>query len=818
MSGPTSNPARLPAAALRRHCDPAALGFRTTEELEPFEGLIGQDRALEAIDLGARIDKAGFNLFVLGARGSARHYTVGTLVERYAAALPPPADWIYVFNFAKPNQPRAISLPTGRAAALKTALDHAIDELITSVPAVFDGDEYQTRRHALEEDARERQEKAFEVLNAHALAQAIAFLRTPTGFTFAPLADGQVMKPEAFNALPEPERKAITAHIETLQKELTAVLESVPRWERERRAKVRELDASFASVAVKAAMHEVGDAFADLPAIATHLDAVTQDMVRRAGMFRAVAAARGEEPAPGAPTPPELVTDDDPRFRRYRVNPLVANGAAKHAAVVTEDNPSVGNLLGRIEHQAQMGALTTDFTLIRAGTLHRANGGFLLLDARRLLMEPLAWEALKRALRARKITIEAPFERSGGVSGAVSLEPDPIPLALKVVLVGDRSLYYMLAETDPDFGDLFKIAADFEDAAEWTDATARTFARLIASVARAERLRPLSAAAVARMIEQQARDIEDTKRLSLHVSPLADLLRESDFWAREAGHAIIDGVDVEKAIDARLRRQDRAPKLMQESIARGIVLIDTSGEKVGQINALSVLTLGGDSFGKPSRVTARVRMGAGRVIDIEREVELGGPLHSKGVLILSAFLASRYALDRPPSLQASLVFEQSYGGVDGDSASSAELYCLLSALAEAPIKQCFAVTGSVNQRGDVQAIGGVNHKIEGFFDVCRARGLDGSHTVLIPQSNVQHLMLRADVIAAVTAQKFNVAAVTTIDHGIELLTGVPAGARGADGSFPEGTINRRVEDRLIAFAEARRRFAAPDEILPKATS
>ena len=780
MSGAPRS-ARLPATALRRHCDPNVLGFRTTEELEPFEGLIGQDRALEAIDLGARMEKPGFNLFVLGSRGSARHYTVGSLVERYADALPHPPDWIYVHNFAKPNHPRAIAVPGGRAAPLKAAMDHVVDELIASIPAVFDSDEYQTRRHAIEEDGRERQEKAFETLNEHARLQHIAFLRTPTGFTFAPLADGQVMKPEAFNALPEGERKAISDKIDVLQKELAALLESVPRWERDRRAKVRDIDASFAGVAVKAAMHDVTEAFADLPEVAAHLKAVTEDMIRRSNVFRLVAAQRGEEPTPGAPTP-EILSEDDPRFRRYRVNLLVSNGAAKRAPIVIEDNPSVGNLLGRIESQAILGALTTDFTLVRAGSLHRANGGFLMLDARRLLMEPLAWEALKRALRSHQIKIEAPFERSG-VSGTVSLEPDPIPLQVKVILVGDRQLYYLLADADPDFGDLFKIAADFEDAAEWTDDTASKFARLIASIARHEKLRPLSARAVARMIEEQARDIEDTKRLSLHVSPLADLLRESDFWARQAGHAIIDAVDVDKAIVARERRTDRVPKLMQEAMDRGIVLVDTSGEKVGQINGLSVLTLGGHSFGKPSRITARVRVGNGQVIDVEREVFLGGPLHSKGVLILSAFLSARYALDRPQSLQASIVFEQSYGGVDGDSASSAELYALLSALADAPIRQSFAVTGSVNQRGEVQAIGGVNHKIEGFFEACSSAGLTGAQGVLIPVSNVQHLMLRNDVIEAVAA-----------------------------GRFPDGTINRRVEDRLIAFSDARRRYGPAIEL------
>ena len=422
------------------------------------------------------------------------------------------------------------------------------------------------------------------------------------------------------------------------------------------------------------------------------------------------------------------------------------------------------------------------------------------------MLEPYAWEMLKRCLRARTITIETPMDRAS-VMSTQSLKPEPIPLSTKVILFGDRQLYHTLFEGDPDFAELFKIAVDFEDAVDWSDSAVHDYARLIGSIAQRETLRPLSAAAVARVIEDLGREAEDASKLSLRIGALADRLREADFWAAEAGHKIIDAVDIDRSISAYERRHDRVQIRGQEMIERNIMLIDTAGAKVGQINGLSVLSLGGYAFGKPSRITARVRMGTGQVNDIEREVELGGPLHSKGVLILSSFLSSRYALDRPPSLSASLVFEQSYGGVDGDSASSTELYALLSALSDVPVRQNFAVTGSVNQRGEVQAIGGVNDKIEGYYALCHARGLDGTHAVMIPKANEQHLMLRRDVVAAVEQGKFHIFSVATIDEGIALLTGTPAGERGKDGLYPEGSINRRVEDKLIAFSEARRKYA-----------
>jgi predicted ATP-dependent protease len=800
------HPLRLKPARLRRVCDPKTLAFKSTAELKPFDGLVGQKRALEALDLGARIDKPGFNVFVLGERGTARHGTVRGLIEQYAARMAPPSDWVYVANFAEPDKPRAIALPHGRARKLKAAIDHAIDELLTLIPAIFESEEYQTRRRTAVEDVNEAQENAFEALSEKARAEQVALLRTPVGFTFAPLTEGGVMKPEAFNALPDAERKKISDKIEALQKDLALLLERMPTWERERRQKVRELDREYAHLSVVDVMREAAREFADLPDVLEHIEAATQELIRRVGLFRVTSAAKREEVVPGVVVA-DIVTEDDPRFRRFRVNPLVGDGVESAGApVVVEDNPSIGNLVGRIEQQAQMGALFTDFTLIRPGSLHLANGGYLLIDARRLLLEPYAWEMLKRCLRARQVTIESPLDRVS-IMSTRTLNPDPIPLSTKVVLFGDRQLYYLMFDADPDFAELFKIAVDFEDTVDWKDDAVADYARLIGSIAHREQLRPLSAEAVARMIEELGRDAEDATKLSLRIGILADRLREADFWAAEAGHPLIDAPDVERAISAYERRHERVRVRSQEMIEREIMLIDTAGAKVGQINGLSVMSLGGFAFGRPSRITARVRMGTGQVIDIEREVALGGPLHSKGVLILSSFLASRYALDRPASLAASLVFEQSYGGVDGDSASSTELYALLSALADAPIRQNFAVTGSVNQQGEVQAIGGVNEKIEGFFGLCRARGLDGSHGVLIPKANEQHLMLRRDIVDAVAQGKFHVFSVATIDDGIALLTGVQAGARGADGRYPKDSINGRVEDRLIAFSDARRKFA-----------
>jgi lon-related putative ATP-dependent protease len=797
-----ARPQPLEASELRRVVNPATLGFKTTDELSPISGLIGQDRALKAIQFGTSIKSHDFNIFVLGPPASGKSTAVKTHLAPKAAEAPTPTDWAYVYNFEDPNRPRALQLPHGRAKVLAKGMIAALDELRSVLPALFESEDYQVRRRAIDEQFRSGQEEALEALNSKAQGQNIAILRTPTGFTMAPMHEGKVVKPEVFNALPESMRKDVESKIEGLQKELEGILERMPKADKKRRAQLSELNEEVSRQAVQEALNDLIAAFSDVPQALDFLRAAGFDLIRNVGLF----LMTGEEE--NAIVRQSVDVARDARFRRYMVNVIVPNGegGAAGAPIVEELNPTYGNIIGRVEHVAQMGTLVTDFLLIKPGALHRANGGYLMMDARKLLLSPFAWEALKRALKAREIRIEQPTEMSGLIS-TQSLDPEPIPLDLRVVLFGDRELYYLLSAFDPDFSRLFKVQADFDDTIARSSENDQAYARVIASIVKEHGLKPIDAAGVARVIDEGARLADDREKLSIEIGRIADIVREADYWSSEAKRKTTTRADVARAVEEQIQRADRLRDRAQETIERGVVLVDTEGAKVGQINGLSVLQLGSFAFARPSRITARVRLGSGRVMDIEREAKLGGPLHSKGVMILWGFLAGRYALDVPLALAATLVFEQSYGGVEGDSASSAELYALLSALSEVPIKQSLAVTGSVNQRGEVQAIGGVNEKIEGFFDVCKARGLNDEQGVLIPKSNVQHLMLREDVVEAVRNRQFGIYPVATIDEGIEILTGVKAGEREPGAAFPAGTINRLVEDKLKSFAERARGFA-----------
>jgi len=794
----------LEASELRRVVDPATLGFKTTEELHPIAGLIGQDRALKAIQFGANIKSHDFNIFVLGPPASGKSTAVKAHLVPKAAEGATPADWVYVNNFDNPHRPKALQLPCGRGRVLAKGMVAALDELRSVLPALFEGEDYQVRRRAIDEQFRSGQDEAFEALNSKARNQNIAVLRTPTGFTMAPMHEGKVVKPEVFNALPEAMRRDVENKIESLQKELESILERMPKADKRRRVQLSELNEEVAKNAVSEALGDLLSSHADVPQALEYLKAAGRDLVRNVALF----LLSGEEENAIIKQPVDIARDA--RFRRYLVNVMVSNGegAQSGAPIIEEINPSHGNIVGRVEHIAQMGTLVTDFLLIKPGALHRANGGYLLVDARKLLLSPFAWEALKRALKAREIRVEPPSEvASFSLISTQSLDPEPIPLDVRVVLFGDRELYYLLSAYDPDFTRLFKVQADFDDTIARSAENDNSYARLIASIVKEHALKPLDAAGVARIIDEGARLADDREKLSIEIGRIADIVREADYWSGMAKRKVTGRQDVARAIEEQIQRSDRLRDRAQETIARGIVLVDTEGAKVGQINGLSVLQLGAFAFGRPSRITARVRLGGGRVVDIEREAKLGGPLHSKGVMILWGFLAGRYALEVPLALAATLVFEQSYGGVDGDSASAAELVALLSALAELPIRQSLAMTGSVNQRGEMQAIGGVNEKIEGFFDVCRARGLNEQQGVLIPKANVQHLMLREDVVEAVRHGQFAVYPVATVDESIEILTGVKAGERNEEGRFPAGTVNRLVEDKLRSFAERSRRFA-----------
>lgn len=799
--------AALSASQLRLATDPASLNFGSTSEIEPLGRLLGQDRALSAIRFGAAMTQPGYNTFVLGPQGFGRHRAVQEYLVKKASAMPAPSDWVYVNNFTTAHKPRALRLPAGVATRFRDAMNDLIDDLRIAIPAAFQSDEYRERRRSLDSEFESKQEDAFEALRERAEAQDIAILHTPMGFALAPTSGGKVIKPEVFNALPADERTSVEEKINALQDELRDVLERIPVIEKQHREQLRSLNADTAGSVVDASIGEVAERFHPVASITGHLKDVREDIVAHAELFVQRTEAELESPFPEAAQPGQR----EARFNRYTVNVMVSNdddGDTKGAPLIVEDHPTLSNIVGRIEHQSQQGALVTNFTMIRPGALHRANGGYLVLEARKVLTELFTWDALKRALRNEHITIVSPAEQLSLVT-TVSLEPEPIPLNVKVVLVGERVLYYLLAALDPDFADLFKVQADFNEELPRTQENVTLYAGLVASIARKADLLPFQAGAVARIIDEAIRMAEDAERLSLNMRRLGDLLREADYWAREAGHGEVNETDVECAVDQQIDRASRLRNLGNEAIVRGTILIDTEGERVGQVNGLSVLDLGNFSYGRPTRITARTSPGAGKIVDIEREARLGGPLHSKGVLILTGFLAGKFALNTPMSLWASLVSEQSYGGVEGDSASSAELYALLSSLSGLPVRQSIAVTGSVNQQGEVQAIGGVNQKIEGFFDICRARGLTGHHGVLIPTSNTKHLMLRKDVVEAVSANKFNIYPVATIDQGIELLTGVAAGEADDQGSYPADTVFGKVELTMRRYAEIRKDYPGP---------
>ncbi len=837
----------LTAADLYHPCNLSSLDFVDTSELEPLPPGLGQERALEAIDLGISLPHRGYNLYLMGSAGLGKHALIEGVLAQRRRESPAPDDWCYVADFNNPQRPNALRLPPGRGRHLRADLRQLVEDLLNAVPAAFQGEDYSHRAEEIQKEFKAREEEAASAIGRKAKDKSIALIHTPTGYTLAPVREGHIMAPDDFNALPEEEREQIGEVIEELREDLQQTLSQVPLWQKEMRGRFKVLNQETMERTVSTLMAQLAADYADLPAIQDYLAAVRKDMIENGELFR-----QGESEDSHTPNP------DDPPFTRYRVNLLVDNAELHGAPVIHEDNPSYLNLIGRIEHIARMGTLSTDFTLIKAGALHRANGGYLILDALRLLTNPFAWDCLKRVLRAGEIRIES-LERVLSLAGTTSLEPEPIPLEVKVILVGERLLYYLLDAYDPDFAQLFKIAADFAEdlprqlnqvnngglaaisgrmhqAHHWEpedqpliantegpegeDRSKRgvllapethqsqdpLYARLIATLQRQERLLPLSRDAVGRVIEQAARRAADGERLSIHLGGVLDLLREADHLARRERLERIDTCQIEGAIAARRRRLGQMRERIQEEILRGTLFIDTQGVQLGQVNGLSVMALGDQAFGTPTRISATARLGHGEVVDIQREVEQAGPIHSKGVLILSAYLGRRYARFQPLCLSASLVFEQTYGPVEGDSASVAELCALLSAIGDIPLKQALAITGSVNQHGEVQAIGGVNEKIEGFFDICQARGLTGAEGVIIPHANRKHLMLNQAVREAVARGDFQIHAVAHVDQALELLTGLPAGQPDKDGLYPPASINGQIQERLATFFAVRQQI------------
>jgi len=806
--------AKLSADKLIHKCDVEQLSFESTEEIEDTTTMAGQHRLEESMDFGVNIDRDGFNIFALGSNETNKLSHIKQFLNERSGEKDAPSDICYVNNFDDHYKPKALLMPAGRGMDLKDYMDQMIEDLVPTLRSSFETEEYQNRKQSLQDGIQEQQDQTFEDLKKKAREKGLALIRTPAGFSFAPIKDGDLMDESDVRQLSEEEKERLEEETKKLQEELQKLVRKMPSNKRKVRERQKELDREIATYAIKELFTKIREEFSELDSVQNFLDKVEMDIVDNVQKLMS-SQAQQQQGAQimqmmGGGGGQQMQSPQDssrnPILDRYRVNVLVNQEDINGVPVVYEDNPNYKNLVGRVEYQSKMGALTTNFNLIKPGALHKANGGYLLLDARQVLLEPFAWEGLKRALKSGELKIESLGESYSMIS-TVSLDPEPIDLDVKVVLMGERMIYYLLYQLDPDFKNLFKVEADFEDEIDRSKDNYNLYAKLLAGLIRENDLRDFDKDAIARVIEQSARMAGDNQKMSAKTDEIGDLLIEASYWADKNGNELVSRNDVEKAVEQQIYRSARLRDKVQESINREYIFIDTEGESVGQVNGLSVIMTGNLMFGRPNRITARVQLGKGEIIDIEREVDMSGPIHSKGVLILKGFLGERYAEDRPLSLSASLVFEQSYSNIDGDSASSAELYALLSAISKIPLKQSFAVTGSVNQHGKIQPIGGVNEKIEGFFDICKERGLSGEQGVLIPKANEKSLMLRGDVIEAVEEGTFQIYSIESIDEGMELLTGREMGDPDEEGNYPEESINGKVVQQLNNLADKRMKFS-----------
>ena len=788
---------RLEPEQLTSSVDENDFQFKSTEELQDLEKIIGQDRAMRALEFGTGIDSFGYNLYVLGPPGSGRATAVKLALERRAKERPKADDWCYVNNFRENHKPIAIRMPAGNGREFRNDMDELVKELSRQLPQAFDGEHYRNQRDRINQDLQQVQSDEFMSLQKRAREKGFALQQAGNMFGIIPLVDGEPINPENYETLPEDKRQEIECKGRELREELNSAVKKVREAEKQAKHGVEELNRRVATFAAGHLVDELRSKYRDNDLIVHYLTDVQNDIVENVQEF--LQAGQQQEPMPfmfGMKMPqgkPEF-------YSRYAVNVLVDNSEHEGAPVIVETNPTYHNLLGRIEHKAQFGAMVTDFTMIKSGSLHRANGGYLVIEARDLLTSFLAYDALKRSLKNQRVKIEEITEMFRMIS-TVTLEPEPVPLDVKVVMIGQPFIYYLLWELDEDFRKLFKVKADFDYQMNKKTETEMEYARFIAKCCREEKLRHFSPSGVAEVVRYGSRLVEDQRKLSTTLLDVNDIVREAAFWAEKQGSELVRGGDVKLAIHEREYRSNRIEQRIRELIENGTIMIDTQGGVVGQVNGISVMQLGDYAFGRPSRITARTYMGKGGVINIEREAKLSGRIHNKGVLTLVGYLGGKFAHERPLTMSAMLTFEQLYEGVEGDSASSSELYCLLSSLSEVPIKQNIAVTGSVNQHGQIQPVGGVTQKVEGFFEVCKAKGLTGDQGVVIPKSNVPSLVLRDELIEAVRAGKFHIYAIDTINDGISILTGKEAGELQAGGGYPEGTVYRAVDDALRTMSE-----------------
>jgi lon-related putative ATP-dependent protease len=800
----------LTAAQLRRRCRAEQFTFESTATGPDLQGIIGQERATRAIEFGLDVPYPGYNIYAMGPSGAGKTSIITYFLQSKAATRPVPADWAYAHNFDDPDRPIALRLPSGGGVQLRKQVDDLLTQVEETLNKVFRSDEYAERRAVVERELDQQRNERLDAMEIVVRGQGFEPMRTAGGLIPVPAKDGQPLTREQFDALPADERQSFNERKPPAEEAVERTLRRVSELEEAAEARFTELDRQVAADAIQTLFEALRNDYAGYEDVTRYLGRVQTEIAKHARDLHPVRKPDDEKDEEGEKRrrrPPRERGDANPRYDRYRLNVLADQLGLAGAPVVEETNPTYANLMGRVEMHSEFGTWVTNFRQIRPGALHRANGGYLILDARQLLRQPLAWEALKQALSTRRIRMED-MGQHPGVFVPATLTPEAIPLDVKVVLIGDSSTYYLLYAYDEQFEKLFKVRADFAVQMDWTEDSELRIAEFIRKRCEEEELPHFDLSAVAEVIEYAARLVEDRRKLTTRFAQIADIVREAAFWAQKEGRALVTGADVRRAADERIYRSNQYEARVHDLIGEGTIMVDTSGGVVGQVNALAVLQLGDYEFGKPTRITARTYQGRAGVINIEREARLSGRIHDKGMLILQGFLGGRFAQDKPLSLSASLAFEQSYDGIDGDSASSSEIYALLSSLSGLPIKQSIAVTGSVNQHGQVQAVGGVTAKIEGFFEVCRSapRGLTGEQGVVIPASNVANLMLREEVVQAVAEGLFHIYPVECIDEGIEILTGCPAGDPTPDGSYPPDTVNGLADARLRDLAEKLQRF------------
>ncbi len=776
-------------------CEPSQLPFKTTDDISSLQETIGQQRALSALDFGLGIDSHGFNIYILGESGTGKLTTIKSILNDKAKKESVPPDFCYVHNFKHQDIPRAISLSSGTGSQFRKEMEEVITELRQEIPKIFESKEYEKQRTKILEDFQQKQKKYFTDLEKEAKSKDFTLRKSVSGLALVPVkTTGETLSEEEYEAL-EP---TVKKKVETIGKELQEKLDDAIRVVREEEKKIREvmkdLERQATLSAIGHRIDEINNKYKDNDEITSYLNEVKEDILEHLDDFKP------QEEQPQA-LPMMKPSKSEPSFVRYKVNAFVDNKDLEGAPVVIENNPTYYNLFGRVEHKLQYGVATTDLTMIKPGSLQQANGGYLVIDALELLKNIFSYDSLKRTIKEKEIKIEDVWEQYRLMS-TVSLRPQPIPFNVKIILVGNPHLYYLLYNLDEEYRELFKIKADYENRMDRNDENTLKYASFIQTKCKERNLLAFDRDAVARVIEHSSRLAEHQQKLSAKFSEIADLLKEADHWSRYRKSSVVSSEDVDKALEERRYRVNKVEKKILEATREGTILIATEGSVVGQINGLSVLDLGDYRFGTPSRITARTYAGRAGIVNIERETKMSGKIHEKAILTLTAYLGGKYATRHSLSLTASLTFEQLYGGVEGDSATCAEVYAILSSISGVPIKQSFAITGSMNQHGDVQPIGGVNEKIEGFFELCKLDGLDGKHGVIIPEKNVKHLMLRKEVIDSIVSGTFNLYSIDNVEDGIEILTGKTPGEIKKDGAYPKGTFNFLVARELKELADA----------------